>query len=467
MSVTIETTTAPYAGDLEELRARITGEVYSPGEPGYEQARLAWNTAVEQHPALIVAARSAADVVEAVCFAGQAGMGVAVQGTGHGLKQPANGALLIQTAGLSMLKIDAEEQTAWIGAGLKWGAVLEQAQQVGLAPLLGSTTDVGVIGYTLGGGLGWLGRKYGLALDSVLAFELVTAQGELITASAEQHADLFWGLRGGGAGLAVITAMKMRLYPVQVVYAGNLLYPIEMAKEVMQRYRAWAQSAPDELTSSVVLMNYPPLDVVPEPLRGKSFVMVRGAYCGSLEEGEAMLRYWREWRAPALDMFGPLPFSQADLISNDPKDPMGDVTSGVWMDGMPDEAIDTLIQYTVPQAGPPMVLLTEVRHAGGIIARQPVESAAYSNRSGEFLVFSLALVFAPEQIAGVRGHIRAMQAVLSPWLSGGAYLNFLGMDEVQKRLGEVFSAAALEKLRAIKAQYDPFNLFRYGLKLTE
>ena len=211
------------------LQMSLLGQSIAPGEPRYDEMRAAWNPTVDQHPALIVVAKSAADIAEAVQFARESNLSVAVQATGHGVIRAADDSLLIVTSDMTQVRINAEARTAWISAGAKWGKVLEQAQAVGLAPLLGSSPDVGAIGYTLGGGMGWLARKYGLSIDSVNCFEVVTAEGRIVVASETQNSDLFWGLRGGGGNLGVITGMEVRLYPVTKFYGGNLYYPIEQA----------------------------------------------------------------------------------------------------------------------------------------------------------------------------------------------------------------------------------------------
>jgi FAD/FMN-containing dehydrogenase len=282
------------ASAAERLERQIGGEVFVPGDAGYDDARKAWNLTVDQRPAVIVVAESAADIVQAVRFAGEEGLGIAVQATGHGVSRPANDSLLIITSRMTKVYVDAASQSAWIESGAKWGVVLEQAQAVGLAPLLGSTPDVSAVGYTLGGGIGWLARKYGLSADSVHFFEMVTADGRLLRVSPTENSDLFWGLRGGGGSFGVITGMEVQLYPVTTIYGGNLFYPVEQAKAVYTRYREWIANAPEELTSSVLIMNFPPIPQVPELLRGQSFVIVRGAYAGRVEEGEALLKFWRD-----------------------------------------------------------------------------------------------------------------------------------------------------------------------------
>lgn len=451
---------------LAALQARVQGPVIAPSDPRYAEARLAWNRSVNQSPALIVAAASAADVAEAVRYARAQGLGIAVQSTGHGVTLPADGALLILTAALKDLRVDPAAQTAWLGAGLQWGEVLAETQQHGLAPLLGSSPTVSVVGYTLGGGLGWLGRKHGLAVDSVISFELVSPAGEVIRASAEENADLFWGLRGGGGSFGVVTGMEIRLYPVEMVYGGNLLYPIEDAREVMQRYREWIRSAPDALTTSVVLMNFPPFPQVPEPVRGKSFVMVRGCYAGPLEEGEAALRYWRDWKAPAVDLFGPMPFREVAKISSDPVNPGPSFSTGAWVRELSDEAIDTLIRCHRPQGGPPALTLVEVRHAGGAIARVDPASAAYSHRDAQLVLFCVGMAPTPEAYANAAGLAARMKEELAPALTGGMYMNFVHGQEARARTRQGYSPEAYSKLQALKAKYDPDNLFRYSYDIA-
>ena len=225
---------------VQSLRAQVQGSVLTSADDGYDAGRMGWNVSAQQHPALLVRASNAADVAAAVRFAGQQGLGVAVQSTGHGVIRPADGHLLILTSAMANVDVNAAAQTARIEAGAKWGQVLPKAHAAGLAPLLGSSPTVGAIGYTLGGGVGWLARKYGLSADSVRRFEVVTADGQPRTVSADENADLFWALRGGGGGFAAVTAMETRLYPVTMIFGGNLVYPAALAGQVLRRFRDWA-----------------------------------------------------------------------------------------------------------------------------------------------------------------------------------------------------------------------------------
>lgn len=454
--------TLPFDARWTQLRSRVAGSVVTPQDPEYDDARRAWNLSFEHRPAVIVVAQSAADVAEALRFARSEGLGVAVQSTGHGVVRPADDALLLITSRMQTVRVDEATQTAWIEAGVKWGTVLEKTRAVGLAPLLGSSPDVGVMGYTLGGGMGWLGRKYGLAADSVRYFEVVTADGHVLHASETENSDLFWGLRGGGGSLGVVTGMEIQLYPVTMVYGGSLMYPVTLAREVFARYRDWVQTAPDELTSSVAIMNFPPLPVMPEFLRGQTFVIVRGCYCGPVEQGEALLQSWRAWHTPFIDDFKAMPFSQVATISNDPLDPMPGLSTGAWLREVSDEVIDVLVQRVV--GGP--VAFAEIRHAGGAIARVPADASAYSNREAHFLLQMVGMTPTPEALSAVRHFTDDLKETIRPSLTGGVYMNFLEGEESRQRIKDGYTPEKYARLAALKAKYDPENRLSYSFNIA-
>jgi hypothetical protein len=447
---------------LDDLTARMQGTVLTPHDPDYDTARLAWNRTVEQYPALIVQARSASDVSEAVRFARAHGLGIAVQSTGHGVVRPADGSLLVLTSQMTGVRVDAEAQTAWIEAGVQWGRVLEKAQAVGLAPLLGSSPHVGVMGYTLGGGIGWLARKYGLAADSVHFFELVTADGRLIRASRTENSNLFWGLRGGGGSFGIMTGMEVQLYPVTTVYGGNAIFPVEYAKEIYTLYRDWIRTAPDELTSSISLMNFPTFPQVPEFLRGKSVVVVRGCYVGPVENGERLFQVWHNGPTPIANSFRVMPFTEVATISNDPLDPTPSYNSGAWMRELNDATIDTLIKYGVSRNGSSPLVVSEVRHAGGAISKVDPQSNAFGNRDASFVLSLIGVAPTPEAREHVARYAAQFKEALAPVLTGGVYLNFLGGKEARARTRDAYSAESYRRLMALKARYDPDNLFRFG-----
>lgn len=450
---------------LAALRGIVSGAVVVPGDPDYDTARAGFNLAFEHHPALVVMAESAGDVVAAVRFAVAHDLDIAVQATGHGVVRAADGALLLNTSRLTGVTIDPAARTARILAGTKWGQVLPTAQAHGLAPLLGSSPTVGAVGYTLGGGLGWLGRKYGLAADSVVSFEVVTAEGEQLLASDGENADLFWGLRGGGGGLAIVTAMTVQLFPVQTVYGGVLVYPGEMAAAVLRRWRDWLPALPDEMTSAVKIINVPDLEFAPPPLRGKTVTLLEGCYCGSPDEGAALINDWRAWQAPLIDQFGPMPFAEVARISNDPADPVPSLASGAWLRELSNAAIDTLVRYATLQVARVPLIYAEVRHAGGAIRRADAAASAFGHRDAELLLATVGMIPAPPLRDVLGGYIGGMLAELAPALTGTVYMNFLEGDEKNERVRDGFPAQTLARLAVLKARFDPVNRLNRAMAL--
>ncbi|HSP46982.1 MAG TPA: FAD-binding oxidoreductase [Clostridiaceae bacterium] len=449
-----------------ELQKRISGSVIAPEDAGYDEARRTWNVTFEQKPALIVEVTGAKDVIEAVKFARENKMGIAVTATGHGPARAADDAMLIKTSRMTQVRVSSESRTAWIEAGTKWQRVLEEAQYEGLAPLMGSSTDVGAIGYTLGGGMGWLARKYGLSADSVNYFEVVTADGELRKVSRTENSELFWALCGGGGGLGVVTAMEVKLYPIKEIFGGNLIYPKEGAKEILERYREWVKTAPDELTTSLTLANFPDIPMVPEALRGKSVVMVRGAYCGPKEEGEKLIRPWLEWREPLVNMWGTMPFMEVDSISNDPKDPIPAFVTNVQFDEITDKVIDELIKRAFPENGMSPLLFCETYHTGGAISRPERGGNAYSHRNGAFILKMIGLTPTPEIRSHLLETVSLLKYHLRDHLLSNVYINFTEGDEKWHLSKDAFSDEAFSRLQKVKAKYDPENVFNHSVDIT-
>src|ERR687893_692118 len=329
---------------LERFRAGLQGTAYVPGEEGYDEARMAWNLNAHQHPSLVVMAAGPADVISAVRLARDEGLGVGVMATGHGVAYPCDGGVLINTSRMRGVRVDPEAHTARVEPGALWTDVIPEAQVFGLAGLVGSSSIVGVVGYTMGGGLGWLGRKYGFHADSMREADVVSADGELLKVSAYEHPDLFWGLKGGGGNFGIVTSLEFALYPLTTVYGGNLFYPLERAAEVLELYSRWVETLPDEMTTAIAFMNFPLLPEIPEPLRGGSFISVRGCYCGDPPEaGEELLRPWRKFGEPQVDTFGIMPYKQMDMIGMDPVDPLAFYTHAELLHELSPEAIDKLM----------------------------------------------------------------------------------------------------------------------------
>jgi hypothetical protein len=456
------TSAAFSAATTAYLQDQLQGKVFVPGDDGYDAGRLPWNLSyAAQLPALVVMAETAGDVAAAITFANEHVLAIAVQATGHGVIEPANDALLINTANLNGVTINPEEQTAYVEPGAVWGDVLAPAQEAGLAPLLGSSPGVGAVGYTLGGGMGWLARKYGLAADSVRYFDVITASGEQIRTSADENSDLFWGLCGGRSTFAVVTGMEIDLFPVTMVYGGSVIYPAALARPVLERYREWIETTPEELTTSVALRNIPEMPGVPEILQGKSVVMVRACYCGPMDEADAHFQTWQEGPDPIANFLGPMPFSQVAMISQDPVHPMPGYLTGIWLDNLNDDVLNTLIERTYVDGGPPPLVFSEVRHVAGAKGRHAADRNAIDHREESLILNVLGITPSPEAYEQVVAYTRDYMQGLHAH-SQGVYPNFLEGPEAQKIFAEGFSPETYERLKNLKKRYDPQNRFRYG-----
>ena len=445
------------------LRSEIRGQVLTPDSPGYTTAVLGWNRAQTHRPTVVVVAADAGDVATALRLADAGGLGVGILSTGHGAVAAVDGLLLV-TSGLTELSVDPARGTARIGAGCTWETVLAAAQEHGLAPQLGSSVTVGAVGFTLGGGLGWLSRRYGAACDAVRSFDVVTPDGQLVRAAADEHAEQFAALRGGGGGaLGVVTAMEIELHPLTEVYAGSLFYPAEAAAEVAGRYAAWVTDAPVELTSSLVFMTFPPIPDVPEPLRGHSFLIVRGCWCGDLATGRRLMDEWRQLAPPMIDLWDDLPFSEAATISNDPVEPMPCVDLGGWLDGFDTTTAAAVAAHTFPDGGPPPVMFTEVRHLGGAVASNDRSRSSMGHREREFLLHSIAIPMDPAEGVRATPGQQALMAAIAPRLGVGTYHNFLDGEARRKATSTSVDEATRPGLRALQEQLDPSGLLRYGV----
>jgi FAD/FMN-containing dehydrogenase len=448
---------------LEELRAALQGAAYVPGEEGYDDGRRAFNLNAHQHPALVVMAAGAADVIAAVRLARDEGLGVGVLATGHAVAAPCDGGVLINTSRMRGVRVDPEAQTARVEAGALWRDVIPESQAFGLAGLLGSSSGVGVVGYTMGGGFGWLGRKYGFNADSLREADVVTADGELRRVSAYEHPDLFWGLKGGGGNLGVVTSLEFALYPLTTVYGGNLFYPAERAPEVVDLFSRWVETLPDEMTAAVTFLNIPPIPEIPEPLRGGSFIAVRGCYCGDPPEaGEELLRSWREFDEPVVDTFRPMSYREMDMISMDPVDPIGAYTHVEMLGDLTPEAIDTLVEVAGVDSGSPLIQL-ELRRLGGALTRPPADLSPIGRRDSKFVMMGIGATPTPEVAQAVQAHLAYVAEAMSPYKTGATYINFLELDGASpERVRAAYSPEDWERLVELKDRYDPENLFRFN-----
>ena len=445
------------AGGAKDLDARLTGEVVTPDDPGWEAARQAWNLAIDQQPAAVAVVADADDIAATVAFARERDLRVAVQGTGHGASalNPVDEILLIKTERLQGVEIDAAAGRARVEAGVIWRDALDRAQESGLTALAGSSPDVGVVGYTLGGGVGWFARKYGLACNSVSAIELVTADGESRRVDAGTDSDLFWALRGGGGNFGVVTAIELDLYPVAEVYAGSLLLPADDGREIMHGYREWTQTAPDEVTSTGKFLRLPPLEDIPEPIRDRPLVMLGACFIGGEEDGAELIAPLRALGEPIMDTFGTIPSSQLVTVAMDPEQPVPASGHHALLRELPDDAMDAFVDAAGPDSGSPLVM-AELRHLGGATSTPATDGGALSRLDGAFVFNGVGALMDPSMADPINRHLDHICDAINPWANGGCYLNFA---ERRPELDTLFDAKARKRLSEVKARWDPDRLF--------
>jgi FAD/FMN-containing dehydrogenase len=441
-----------------DLAAPVTTIILMPGDPGWDDARRAWNLAVDQHPAAIALPESAHDVAVAVGFAREHGLRVAAQGTGHGAAPLGSLAdtILVKTSSLRRVTINPVTRIARAEAGVLWREVIEAAAEHGLAALAGSSPDVGVVGYTIGGGISWLGRAYGLAANNVEAIELVTADGRLVRADAGTEPDLFWALRGGGGSFAVVTAIELRLFPVPEVYAGQLWWPAEAASAVLQAWRELTQSdLPDEFTSYARITHFPAIPDIPEHLRGRSFVTLFVSHLGAPAEADTLLAPLRALR-PVTDTIQTIPAKALSHLHMDPEQPSASVSDALTLSSLPAEAIETLVGVAGPQADT-LLLGAELFHIGGEMKRARPASGALAAIDAEYLLFAVGRASSPQAASAVARSVAAVHTAMRPWAARQTYLN---LAETERDPASFWSPQAYDRLRRIKAAVDPDNLIR-------
>jgi FAD/FMN-containing dehydrogenase len=438
--------------------AVLEGKVFIAEHGAFDRARQAWNLAVDQRPAAVVVAESIEDVVATVQLAREHGLRVAAQGTGHGAAALGSleDTILLRTDRLRAIQVDPQRRIARLEAGVTWLDAVKAAAQHGLALLAGSAPDVGVLGYTLGGGLSWLGRKHGLAANSVQAIKLVTADGRVLRADADHESDLFWALRGGGGNFGIVTAIELRALPITAVYAGLLWWPIERADEVLRGWRELTErELPDELTTVGRLLHLPELPEVPEPLRGRSFVVVEAFHLGEPDQADKLLAPLRALD-PGSDTLDVVPVETLSHLHMDPDRPVPVVGDGVLLSKLPAEAVDRLVRIAVDGIGSPLLSI-EVRHLGGELARPQPGGGARSAIEAPYALFAVGL--APDLKIGraIGDYIEHLIAEMRPWAATEMYLNFA---ETRRDPAALWSEHAYRRLRQIKARVDPDDVIR-------
>jgi FAD/FMN-containing dehydrogenase len=428
------------------------------GDPGWDDARQAWSLSVDQHPAAVALPACAQDVVDVVHFARRYGLRVAAQGTGHNAAPlgPLADTILVKTERMRRVSIDPAARIVRAEAGAVWLEVVEAAAEHGLAALAGSSPDVGVVGYTIGGGMGWLGRAYGLSANNVEAVEVVTADGRLVRADASTETDLFWALRGGGGSFGVVTAIELRLFPITEIYAGLLWWPADQAGEVLQAWRELTQSGvPEEFTTAARLLNVPATPQMPAPLRGKSFVVIDVIHLGTPAEADRLLAPLRALR-PVTDTVGMIPAKALSHLHMDPEGPTAGTGDGLMLASLPAEAIDTIVRVARSRVGTPLAVV-ELRLVGGEMKRTRPGHGALAAVDADYALFAAGPAPVPHAVAAVARAVAEVHSAMSPWAARQMYLN---LAETHRPPSSFWSSEAYDRLRRIKAAVDPGNLIR-------
>lgn len=435
----------------------LAGRMFLPGEDGYDAARRGFELSVESRPAVVVAAAGAEDVAAAVRFAMQNGLGIGVLAAGHGPVVAADGGVLINTGGMHLARVDPARRTAWVGAGATWAEVLTETAVFGLAPLVGSAPRVGAVGYTLGGGLGPLGRRFGFAADLLRAVDLVSVDGQARRVDTERDPDLFWALRGGGGNFGVVTAMQIELVPLTGIYGGGLYFSGDVRDAVL--HAAWncAEQAPDDLTLSVAVVTFPDVAPLPTVLRGRHIVHVRVAACGEPARAERLLAPLRATAVPVADTLRVLPISEIGAIHGDPTTARATRSRTLALRRVDSATLGVLARHS----GPDALSMVEIRPLGGALARAS-SGTAVGHRTAAASVYTSAY---PDQVTRP-GSAAAQEALISdlrPWSDGGALVNFLtGAQVTPSDVQAAYRPADWSRLIAVKRAWDPQNILRFN-----
>lgn len=445
---------------VETFDDRLHGEVLRPGDEGYDGARTVWNAMIDKRPAVIARCTGAADVMAAIDFARDLELPLAVKGGGHNVAGTAvcDDGVVVDLAPMNAVRVDPVTRVAQVQAGATMADLDHETQAHGLATTGGIVSTTGVAGLTLGGGLGRLDRKFGLAIDNLLSVDVVSAAGELVHASEQEHPDLFWGLRGGGGNFCVVTSFEFQLHDVgPEVLAGRVIHPVEAAGDVLRSYREFMTDAPDEVQCYAAFTQVPPLPEFPESLHGRTVLALVPFYVGDIERGEAVLRPLRETGDPIVDTVGPRPYTAVQRSSDDI---YAAGHRNYWkshvLDTLPDDAIDTMVDHATPIPSPFSTVFLE--WMGGAVARVDADATAFPHRDAD-LTFTVAPKWSdPDRDDELVGWAREFHDAIAPDASDAVYVNYLDRDE-PGRVGAAYGDQH-ERLRELKREWDPENLFR-------
>lgn len=448
---------APTAADIETLAGRTAGRIAVPADGDWDAVRAAWNLSIDQRPEFVALPENADDVAAIVDFARSAGLRVAPQGTGHNASPLGDlaGTILLRTDRLRRVTVDPAHATVRAEAGVLWSEITAALAPHGLAGRAGSSGSVGVAGYSTGGGYSWLARRYGLAVSSITAVELVTGDGVFHRVDADTEPELFWAVRGGGANVGIVCALEFGALPLAQVYGGALLFPIERAAEVFAAYELWTRDLDEAATTCVRLLRLPPLPELPDFLRGKSFVGVDGAIDAGADEAERMLAPLRALK-PAIDTFALMPAAGLGMIHMDPPEPAPARGDGMILDELPAEAISALLDVAGPGVETPL-LAVDLRHLGGAVGRPDPKGGAVNHFPGRFLLYAVGITPVPEAVGAVESHVAALKRALAPWSAKQDYLNFRDSTDAASRF---YDQATIDRLTAVRLAHDPDQVIR-------
>ena len=445
-----QSTTAPLQGLLD-------GELIRPDEDGYEEHRLVWNGMIDKRPALIARCASLQDVVRTVNFAREEGLLLAVRGGGHSFAgfSTCDEGLVLDLSLLNRVEVDPERRRARAGGGVTWGGFDAATHVHGLASTGGLISTTGIAGLTLGGGIGWLQRKCGLACDNLLSVELVTASGAVVRASAGENPELFWALRGGGGNFGVVTTFEFRLHPVSSVVGGLMLFTHDRASEVMRFYREYVRDCPDELTTWLSVITAPAAEFIPADLQEKSSLAVLACHCGAPADAEHAIQPLRDL-GPAVDLIESMPYPALQTLQDEDLPPgMRCYLKSGYAAELTDALIDIVIEHT--QAMPSPSSSFDCHHMGGAVGRIPDDATAFGDRRSAYCFNVVGAWKEAVDDAVNRDWVRALASAAEPFGTGGVYVNFAADPD---RVRVAYSDAKYERLRAVKREYDPTNLFR-------
>ncbi len=444
-----------------DLRAQVRGAVCVPGDPGYDKSRTLWNAMIDRRPGLVICAAGAADVIRAVTLAREHGLLLAVRGGGHNIAGHAvcEGGLMLDLSAMKSVRIDPASRTARVEPGVTLGEFDREAQAFGLATPLGINSTTGVAGLTLGGGFGWLSRKHGLTVDNLLSADIVTADGTLRHASAQEHPDLFWAIRGGGGNFGVVTSFEFQLHRVgPQVLSGLVVHPMSRARELFPHYRRLVAEAPDELCCWVVLRKAPPLPFLPKEVHGTEVMILAMCYAGDHDAGLRAVAPLRALGQPIADVVGPHAFAAWQTAF----DPL--LTPGArnyWKSHdfttLSDEVLDVVLDYAGRLPTPECEIF--IAHLGGAVNRVSSDATAYPHRQVEFVLNVHTRWPEPTQDQACVAWARGFFEAAAPYATGGVYVNFMPGDEVERVSAGAYGPG-YARLARIKAKYDPGNLFR-------